>query len=103
MIRTDTGGPNIGLSTAAAADVRRERPAQPSCEITALVHVKDKHAQSYDYVFQFAHEQPETPRQHSLAAREHMNIAACIKQVPDSAQIRFQSVTNTIKRPKRIK
>jgi electron transfer flavoprotein alpha/beta subunit len=32
-----------------------------------------------------------------------MNIAICIKQVPDSARIRFHSVTNTIMRPERIK
>ncbi len=32
-----------------------------------------------------------------------MHIVVCIKQVPDSAQIRFDSVTNTIMRPKRIK
>ncbi|MGO7998522.1 hypothetical protein ACC734_40385, partial [Rhizobium ruizarguesonis] len=66
--------PNIGLSTAAAADLRRERPAQPSCEITALVHVNDKHAQSYDYVFHFAHEQPETPRQHLLYASRDIHV-----------------------------
>ncbi|EJC75020.1 hypothetical protein Rleg10DRAFT_3553 [Rhizobium leguminosarum bv. trifolii WSM2012] len=32
-----------------------------------------------------------------------MNIVVCMKQVPDSAQIRVNPVANTIIRPKRLK